>query len=337
MPAICVVGDLQDLTNVYVTWLARRTGVEVIELDESEFGSGWSIAYDDQRVGDGVLSLSDRKLSLRDLAGVYVRFTPRPRPPSFLQLTADKQEVLAAERRSAIEHLLNSLTCPVVNRPRAGRSNGAKPYQMRQLRDAGFRVPKWLVTNNHQAALRFSDGCQRGCIYKSCSGLRSTVRRLDDQVIERLRAGTSPVLLQEYIPGHDVRVHTVGTHAFATKVVFSGIDYRFERGATDFVETSVPKTIEDLCLRTASTEELVIAGFDFRVTDGDDWWCLEMNPVPTFLPYEIATGQPIGSAILAAMIGAEDHATIGAHAENGSHGRPSPLGRIGTGTPGETH
>jgi hypothetical protein len=315
MPVICVLGDLGDLTNVYVGWLARRRGLDVIELDEAAFGGTWSVVYDDQQVGGGVLSLPDRTLPLRELAGAYVRFTPRPGSPSFLQLAADKQDVLAAERRSAIEHLLNSLPCVVVNRPRSGRSNGAKPYQMRQLREAGFLVPRWLVTNDHDAARAFSNRCERGCIYKSCSGLRSTVRRLDDQIMERLRAGTSPVLLQEYIPGHDVRVHTVAARAFATKVIFSGIDYRFERGATQFVETSVPGVVEDLCVRTASMDDLVIAGFDFRVTDGDEWWCLEMNPVPTFLPYEIATGQPIGSAVLAAMIGAEAHVTVGARSD----------------------
>jgi len=41
-----------------------------------------------------------------------------------------------------------------------------------------------------------------------------------------------------------------------------------------------------------------VAGFDFRVTPDGDWYCLEMNPVPTFLPYEMATSQRIGEAIL---------------------------------------
>jgi D-alanine-D-alanine ligase-like ATP-grasp enzyme len=41
-----------------------------------------------------------------------------------------------------------------------------------------------------------------------------------------------------------------------------------------------------------------VAGFDFRVTPEGSWYCLEVNPMPTFLPYEMATRQPIGAAIL---------------------------------------
>ncbi|HSG47001.1 MAG TPA: hypothetical protein VLA43_04200, partial [Longimicrobiales bacterium] len=28
------------------------------------------------------------------------------------------------------------------------------------------------------------------------------------------------------------------------------------------------------------------------------WWCLESNPVPTFLPYEVQAGLPIADAVL---------------------------------------
>jgi glutathione synthase/RimK-type ligase-like ATP-grasp enzyme len=301
MSVICVVGDLNDLTNVYVGWAARQAGLEVLELDEAHFGVTWGVAYDDERVVDGVLGVAGRELSLNDVVGVYARFTPQPDIPASLKLDATTQEALAAERRSAIEHLLNCLPCPVINRPRAGRSNGAKPYQMRQLRDAGFEIPPWLVTNDYEAARAFADRCHDGCIYKACSGLRSTVRRLDDQVMERLKAGTSPVLLQEYVPGYDVRVHTVCDESFATKVVFSGIDYRFDGGSSEFAATSAPAGLEALCQETARSDGLVVAGFDFRVSDDGRWWCLEMNPVPTFLPYEMATGQPIASAIVSAM------------------------------------
>lgn len=52
----------------------------------------------------------------------------------------------------------------------------------------------------------------------------------------------------------------------------------------------------------ARAEGLLVAGYDFRVTDDDCWYCLEMNPVPTFLPYEMETVQPIAEAILDQML-----------------------------------
>ena len=57
-----------------------------------------------------------------------------------------------------------------------------------------------------------------------------------------------------------------------------------------------------MCRIFALADHLTIAGFDFRVDDEGQWYCLEVNPVPTFLPYEMATGQAIGSALLNVFI-----------------------------------
>jgi D-alanine-D-alanine ligase-like ATP-grasp enzyme len=124
------------------------------------------------------------------------------------------------------------------------------------------------------------------------------VRLLNDDVLERLREGTCPVIVQEYIRGREVRVHVVKRHIFATEVISDGIDYRFEGQHNEFRTTSVPKAIRELCSDFAEAEGLTIAGFDFRIGKNGTWYYLEMNPVPTFLPYEIATGQPIGEALL---------------------------------------
>ena len=53
------------------------------------------------------------------------------------------------------------------------------------------------------------------------------------------------------------------------------------------------------CISFAAREGLLLAGFDFRVDETTGTWsCLEMNPVPTFLPYEASTGQRIGDAVI---------------------------------------
>jgi hypothetical protein len=38
------------------------------------------------------------------------------------------------------------------------------------------------------------------------------------------------------------------------------------------------------------------------VTKDGLWYCLEVDPMPTFLPYEMAAGQSIGSAVLDALL-----------------------------------
>jgi glutathione synthase/RimK-type ligase-like ATP-grasp enzyme len=169
---------------------------------------------------------------------------------------------------------------------------------MHLLARAGFRVPKWIASNDRQVVEEFSRQCPQGTIYKSCSGLRSKVRLLDSEVLGRMQEGTSPVVVQEYIKGYDVRVHVVRQQIFPTQVISHGIDYRFESANNEFRETTVPTRIQELCTAFAAADRLTIAGFDFRVDEQGQWYCLEVNPVPTFLSYEMATGQPIGNALL---------------------------------------
>jgi glutathione synthase/RimK-type ligase-like ATP-grasp enzyme len=291
---ICVLGDTEDLSAVYLAWAARNAGHEVLELDEGRMGVAWAFGLDDAAPEGGWLDAGGRVVPLAEIGGAFVRFAPDAEVG--FGLPDDEAEVARWERRAAIHRLVDAFRCPVVNRTRGGRANGSKPLQMLQLAAAGFAVPPWLATNDARAAARFA--AQDDCIYKSVSGLRSRVRAVDDALLDRLRAGSSPVIVQRRVEGRDVRIHTVGAdHAFATEVASEGVDYRFD-GSRSYRAVEAPAAIADLCLRTAAAEGLVLGGFDFRVGEDGRWWCLELNPMPSYIPYQWATGQPIAEAVL---------------------------------------
>ena len=93
------------------------------------------------------------------------------------------------------------------------------------------------------------------------------------------------MLVQEYIAGVDVRVHVVAGECFGTEVRGAGVDYRFD-GHHSYRERDVPPEIGALCVTVAATEGLLLAGFDFRVDAFGLWFCLEVNPMPSFIPYQ---------------------------------------------------
>jgi glutathione synthase/RimK-type ligase-like ATP-grasp enzyme len=296
---ICIIGDPSDLACVYLSWHARRRGIDVVELDEETLGQDWTFAFDDSEPGSGWILRSGTRHLLEELDGAFVRFNPKPSLPRNLKLAPAQEFAFVSERRCALQYFTDHLNMPVANRPSAGRANGSKPHQMALLEQAGFEIPRWMVTNDLDVALGFQAECSNGLIYKACSGLRSRVRFFDAQLEQRLSNGTTPVVMQEYIPGKDVRVHTVGSTAFATQVESSGgVDYRFESQGAEYTATWAPEEIEQLCVQVARREGLLIGGFDFRVTPEDEWFCLEVNPAPSFLPYEMATGQPIARELL---------------------------------------
>ncbi|MBA7603337.1 hypothetical protein ES703_10444 [subsurface metagenome] len=295
---ICLVGDPEDLSVVYVAWMARSKGIEVIELSEDLFGTNWSFSFEDLSLEEGKIKINNKNFQFSEFDGAYVRFNPSPSLPPSLKLSPEEQGAFIVERRGAIEYFLNIIPIVVANRPSSGRSNSSKPYQMHLLTKAGFDVPEWIITNEISTIMRFTSNMKDGVIYKSCSGLRSRVRKLDNKILQRMNNGTTPVVVQKYIEGHDVRVHVVKSKIFGTEIISNGIDYRFHSEPSEFRSISVPGKIRELCCKVTESEGLIIAGFDFRVTENDQWYCLEVNPVPTFLPYEIETGQQICNAML---------------------------------------
>jgi glutathione synthase/RimK-type ligase-like ATP-grasp enzyme len=298
---ICVLGDTDDLSSVYLGWAARRAGHRVVALDEGELGTTWTFAFQDG-TSDGIIENETVTLSFSDLTGVFARFAPEPAMPEGLELDPLGVERFQAERRAGLRQLLDRLPGPVANRPSAGRSNGSKPLQMAFLEAAGFRVPRWLVSNDRDRIVAFASELSGPPIYKAVSGLRSRVRRIDDDLLQRLEGGTSPVLIQEYIAGADVRVHVAGDRCFGTEVDSIGVDYRFD-GSRAHRERRVPPSIRDLCREVGRGEGLLLGGFDFRVRPTGEWLCLELNPMPSFIPYQWATGQPIAEALIQVFAG----------------------------------
>ena len=301
---ILLVGDLDDLSAAYVGWLADQRGVEVVPLAESQLGDTWSFSFDD--LGDeargGELRFGERRLPFATIHGAFVRLNPKPTLPNVLEgLEETAAGVFLLERRYGLQLFLEALPCPVINRPRAGRANGSKPYQMTRLERIGMRVPRWSVTNRPANARRFVESCARGAIVKSCSGLRSRVRRADERLFERLE-GSAPVLLQDYIAGSDARLHVVGEQTFATRIESAGgIDYRFDGEENVYTAIDAPEEIRELAKRATRAESLELSGIDFRIDENGEWWCLEVNPVPTFLPYEAAAAHPIADTVLERM------------------------------------
>jgi glutathione synthase/RimK-type ligase-like ATP-grasp enzyme len=161
-------------------------------------------------------------------------------------------------------------------------------------------VPPTLVTSDPAAARAFH--AEYGeVIYKSASGIRSIVRRLGPDQLARLdllRDG--PAQFQAFIPGRNVRVHTVGERVFATRIESEAVDYRYAHldGLTARLEpVALPPTLEAACLGLAQAFDLLFAGIDLKETPEGEFFCFEVNPCPGFLYYERHTGQPISMAL----------------------------------------
>lgn len=250
---------------------------------------------------EGFIRAPGWKLDLGELTGAYVRYLgPEGRvPPAGLR--AEQASFLSAECDSALALMLDNLACTVVNRMAGGMSNHSKPYQALLIRRSGLRIPPTLVTNDPDEARSFHDACGGEVIYKSLSGVRSIVRRVGPTQLARLsllRHG--PAQFQAFVPGENVRVHTVGDRLFATRIHSDAVDYRYagrEQLGMEMEPGTLPPAVEASCRFLARSMGLLLAGIDLKVTPEGEYYCFEVNPSPGFVFYELGDGQAISGAL----------------------------------------
>src|SRR5262249_48041011 len=160
--------------------------------------------------------------------------------------------------------------------------NASKPYQALLVSECGLRAPDTLVTNDPAEAQRFFEEWGGDIIYKSLSGVRSIVRRVDAAQLARLpllRHGAAP--FQPFLPGDNVRVHTVGDQLFATRVRCTSVDYRYasrEGNEVTMEPTDLPPQIAEACRRVARELNLLMTGIDLKQTPSGEYYCFEVNP-----------------------------------------------------------
>lgn len=294
---ILVLGEREDPPVALVLDALLDRGARHLHIDQAALHR---LKYD-LRCGtrpQGWIELDGRRMAPEQVTGWYLR-PSETHTPQALRAAA---VLMALAAQAALED-----SC-VLNPPAAAGSNGSKPYQLSLIAAAGWAVPDTIVTSDVGAARAFLNRHGR-VIYKSISGVRSIVRRIDaadttaaEAALSRL--GHGPVQWQRWMAGVDWRVHVVGRRWFATEVRCEADDYRYAPRAGQEVLLSpgrLPRGLGPRAVALARSLGLSLAGIDLRRTPQGEWVCFEVNPQPGFSYYEESTGQPIAEAVAALL------------------------------------
>jgi glutathione synthase/RimK-type ligase-like ATP-grasp enzyme len=257
----------------------------------------WVVGGDD---GDAIHT-PDGTCDLSEVSAVYVRtYDTRLLPEIEAAGAGSAAWRHALEVDETLAVWLELTPARVVNPLSAMGSNASKPYQLGLIRSSGFAVPDTLITTDPQAARAFW-GHHGAVVYKSISGVRSIVSRLSREHLGRLEdIAWCPTQFQEYIPGHDCRVHVVGEDVFACEVISQADDYRYgarQGMAVEIRPCEIPIDCAARCRALSASLGLAVAGIDLRRTPDGRWYCFEVNPSPGFTYYQAVTRQPIAEAI----------------------------------------
>lgn len=247
------------------------------------------------------LRYDDKEYDLEEFPASYLR------PYNFrdyleFQNTTNNDEI--TREANLFHHALTSwaeATAGVtINKPSAETTNHSKLYQNIFIRNAGFEVPRSLVTNDIEELKAFHAE-HTNLIYKSISSVRSIVKKFSLPDLEKVKNGMGLVFFQQHIDGENIRIHVVGSEIFGAKIISDAEDYRYS--PSQITEVKIPSAIKDNCIRLAKDLGLLVTGIDFIRTANDEWYCLEANPSPGFSFYEIHPEKPIARAVAALLAG----------------------------------
>lgn len=299
---ILVCGGLADIVTELVCARLERLGYPYRLLDLGVYPERYRVHWEwaGGAPAGGIVG-PGWALDLGDISGVFVRYVGQDGHAPLADVPEDMADVVLAEAQAGLAALLETLPCPVANRVAGSMSNHSKPYQALLVRACGLLTPPTLVTSDPEAARAFYEAHGGEVIFKSLSGVRSIVRRMEARDLERLHhLRHCPAQFQRYLPGDNIRVHTVGGELFATRIRSAAVDYRYARqqgGEAEMEPAALPAPVAEACHRLADALGLVIAGIDLKETPDGAYYCFEVNPAPGFAYYEQRTGQPISAAL----------------------------------------
>src|SRR4051794_30098112 len=290
---------------------AREEGIDHEVLSQRELHHSELQVEIRDGVATGFVLISGQRRNLTEYTGVYVRIMDVATLPDFRGgsgrgVTGSLARERAHANLAAFVDWLELAECRVASRPGAMTSNDSKPYQARLIERCGLRTPATLITNDPGAVRRFAER-HPDVIYKSASGVRSIVQRLDARALRRLdRVRMLPTQFQAHVPGVDVRVHVAGDDVHATTVRSTATDYRYARldGAGAALEPhDLPGEVLQRCRAVSQALDLPLCGLDLRRTPDGEYVCFEANPMPAFAYYQLETGQPIARSLVRWLAG----------------------------------
>ena len=167
-------------------------------------------------------------------------------------------------------------------------------------------MPRTLIASLPLAAVRFVDALAAEGVQAIAKPLigGATAKLIDAAARARLESlGPAPIILQERVPGDDVRVTLVnGAVVSAVTIPSAALDYRddpaYAAGAASYQALDLPRAAREVAVRAAALCAHRISGVDLKRTADGRFVLLEANAAPRWLDIEEKTGAPITDAVV---------------------------------------
>jgi glutathione synthase/RimK-type ligase-like ATP-grasp enzyme len=285
-PEILIISDTLDYTTDYITVELSERKQNYLRINRDKFAE-CSMTFDIDSV-TLLIEQSNMRFSLSEpnLKAIYFR------APIYLrdiyQPDISEETQLYRTQWAAFIRNLAIFENPLwINNPIATFKAENKLLQLKYAKNAGFQLPRTLVTNRCLENIK-SDS---DYIIKS---IDTAVLRIEDKEafvysnvvkgneLELAELSIAPVIIQDYLrPKTDIRVTVIGDSIFPVKILLNGSgvegDWRRIKEGVQFIECTLPEEVSQACVNLVHSLGLTFGAVDLIESD-DRIYFLEINP-----------------------------------------------------------
>ena len=289
---ILILGNSEDAHAAHLLKALTQAGATVDYLDTSLFPRQLRMSWQpDTQVGS--LSLpGGRKLNFQDIKSVFWRNLSSVCVPSLKD--ANQERIAFNDSLSALRSLIQACPARWINSWQAYQFHKEKPLQLSTVKQLGVRIPATLVSNDPEEVIEFAQS-QKRLIFKPVYGGAHT-QFINQSHLQPKRLSLvlslSPVTIQEYIPGTNIRTYVIAESIYAAEIRSNSLDFREDLEA-ELIPIELPEYIQQQCLAITKALMLEWTAIDWRLSPEGEYLFLEANPSPMFLHFERQTAFPL--------------------------------------------
>lgn len=281
---ILLMGEAEDPQVLRIAEVLTQMQQDFTVFDSKFFPASHKISY---RPADSSMQLQvgEHCLALNDIRSLYWRTLCPPQ---------SENPIAVRDSASLLRSFLHSLGDRAKNSAKAVRFHQEKPRQLALVAQMEIQIPETYVGNDAHAIKAF---CKRHdkVIFKPVTGgdyaqIVSEAHLADEHL--QTSMNQSPLTLQAYVEGTNIRSYVVGDHIFSAEIRSSAQDFRTDEDA-ELIPLTLPDDIALQAKAICRTLGLAWSGIDWRRTPTNDYIFLEANPSPMFTNFEKRTQLPI--------------------------------------------
>ncbi|MGD1856093.1 MAG: hypothetical protein ACFB2W_17770 [Leptolyngbyaceae cyanobacterium] len=289
---ILILGNILDKEAARLKNRLEQAGATVEYWDSQLFPRHLQMTWQPHLHRGDLRLPTGKTIGLEDIHSVFWRTL---RPVDVPSLPNLRQYRLAiTDSTSALRSLIRGCLAHWVNSWEAYQFHQEQPLQLSTVKELGITIPKTLVSNDPDRIQLFSATTSRVVfkpVYRGAHTQFLTQSHLEQERLTRVLR-FSPVTLQEYIPGTNIRCYVIGQQVYAAEIRSTYLDYRKDRKAR-LIPAILPKAFHITCLRVAQALFLEWTAMDWRLSPQGEFVFLKADPSPAFTKFEHVTGFPL--------------------------------------------